>query len=103
MHRDGVDIRVEIWIPWAKRGSGELYCYRETLSAERSEDFLRPLPKMREISHFARMEAMQLLEKRQLITKQIATHIAASLVHAISEQDTVDGYTKEELSWKLHD
>jgi hypothetical protein len=95
--RGEVIVEVRIWIPWAKHGQGELYMYKEMLSRLRSEDFLRPLPKNREISRYALLETEQLLEKRKLIIQQISTHVAASLVHAISEQDTVDGYIKEEL------
>jgi hypothetical protein len=96
MNGNDVEVTVCIWIPWA-RGGGKEYAYREILDRVLAEDLLCPLPRDREIDPRQQRQTYELLEKRRRITDRISTYIAAALVHTISEQDTVDGYSKEEL------
>ena len=86
-----LDIRVTIELPTGKR---------EQFGYAWPEHYLdgltfAPLPRDRELDHWAMQEAMAQRDRRSRIAKAIAAQLAESILEAAERNDTVRGYPKD--------
>ncbi len=88
--KDMVEIRVYVWMPWAKEEKAFSYA----IDRNQAEKDLTPLPRSREVDYFSALEAERQHERRKRLVEMVSNMISAALMTACESEDTVNGYPR---------
>lgn len=59
-----------------------------------------PFPRDREIMYDSAAIAVVQLKERIKLSSDVGAHVASAVLQALSHQDTINGYAREELNWE---
>lgn len=82
----GVEIRVSVWLPWAKNELEYVY----NIDRKMAGDALSPILKYRSMNPYDLFEARRKHERRASLLTLVSKQIAGALMHACEKED-VDG------------